>query len=166
MKVESYKIKGWEEGVIGVLIKENEEWVLIGDISSDYHVDGYALLRKSKIKKRSTKDWENQVALVLSLQKYEPSLRKGFKFGSLESMLKWIQKEYGIFAFQDKIEESMEVGTMEDITDKVLGLNFLMTDGRYDDDYIYDYKVNQIRKVSFGTHYLNALDLLQAHHAE
>jgi len=139
---------------------------LIGEISSDYHVDGFALLRKSKIKKRSTKSWERQVALVLELQKYSPSLRRGFKFGSLATMLRWIQKEYGLFAFQDKIEESMEVGTMEDIKGNTLGLNFIMTDGRFDDEFIYDYKVDQIRKISFGTHYLDALDLLHEHHSE
>lgn len=165
MKVESFKIKGWKEGVIGVLIEENDDWVLIGDISSDYHVDGFALLRKSKIKKRETKAWEEQVALVLSLQKYEPSLRKGFKFGTVKSMLTWIEKSYGLFAFQDKLEESMEVGTMEDLKGNVLGLNFLMTDGRYDEDFIYDYKVKQIRKISFDSQYLNALGLLHEHHS-
>ena len=50
MKVETYKIKGWREKETGLLIAENEEWVLVKHIPVDYMVDGYKLYQKKFIK--------------------------------------------------------------------------------------------------------------------
>ncbi len=163
MLVETYKIKSWDEELMGVVIKENDDWILIQEIEGDYQVDGYTLLKKEFVKKRRSKKWEKQVALVLELNKHKPALT-GFRFGKVESMLKWIEKRHDIFAFQDKVEESIEIGKVEDIKENVLGLHFLKANGKYESEYIYDYKLNQIRKISFDTHYLRSLKLLNAHH--
>lgn len=163
MKVETYKIKGWKDQMMGVIIKESKEWLLVQEIEGDYHVDGYTLLRKSFIKKRRCKQWEKQVALVLDLHKHKPEL-KGFRFAKLPTMLKWIEKHHGIFSFQDKVEESIEIGKVEDVVDNVLGLNFLLANGQFVDKHVYEYNMDKIRKVSFDTHYLNSLKLLNAHH--
>ena len=163
MKVETYTIKGWDDPIMGVVIDENDDWILISEVATDYHVDGFALLKKSYIKKRRTKKWEKQVALVLELQKFEPKMKKGFSFGTLESMLKWIESKYTIFAFQDQIEDSLEIGVVEDLSGNTLGLNFLKADGEFEPDYIYDYKVKKIRKITFDTYYLNALKILSKH---
>ena len=162
MQVETYKIKTWNDTITGLLIKENDDWILIKEVEGDYHVDGFTLLRKEYVKKRKTKKWEKQVAIVLGLQKVSKTLR-GFKFGDLPTMMAWIEKKYGLFAFQDNVEESIEIGRVEDIKDGTLGLNFLKADGTFVADYVYDYKLNKIRKVSFATHYLNSLLLLNKH---
>jgi len=160
MKVETYTIKGWEDPIMGVVINENDDWILVSEVATDYHVDGFALLKKSYIKKRRTKKWEKQVAQVLTLQKFKPKSTRGFKFGTVAEMLAWIEKKYEIFAFQDQMENSLEIGVIEDITEKKLGLHFLKANGEYEPDYVYDYKVSKIRKISFDTYYLNALKVL------
>ena len=124
MLVETYKIKSWKEELMGVVIKENVDWILIQEIEGDYQVDGYTLLKKEFVKKRRSKKWEAQVALVLQLQKHKPALR-GFRFGAVPTMLRWIEKRFEIFAFQDKVEESIEIGKVEDIKDNVLGLSLI-----------------------------------------
>jgi len=163
VQVETYKIKSWKDRMMGVVIKENDDWILLQEIEGDYQVDGYCLLRKKFVQKRRAKKWEEQVALVLKLQKHKPSLT-GFRFGTLPAMLRWIEKRYDIFAFQDKVEQSIEIGKVEDINDKTLGLNFLKADGMYESEYVYDYKIKDIRKISFDTHYLKSLKLLNGHH--
>lgn len=162
MLVETYKIKSWKEELMGVVIKENDDWILIQEIEGDYQVDGYALLKKEFVKKRRSKKWEAQVALVLQLQKHKPALR-GFRFGTVPTMLRWIEKRFEIFAFQDKVEESIEIGKVEDIKDNVLGMHFLKANGKYESEFIYDYKLSQLRKISFDTHYLRSLKLLNGH---
>jgi|TARA_B110000908_G_C10074381_1_gene366583 hypothetical protein len=57
MKIESYKIKGWKETETGIVISENEDWLLVNHIV-DYVLDGFKLYRKSYIKKRISGDSE------------------------------------------------------------------------------------------------------------
>ena len=52
LKVESYKIKGWKAIPRGLLIAENEKWILVKNIPVDYVVDGYKLYQKRYITKR------------------------------------------------------------------------------------------------------------------
>ena len=163
MLVESYTIKGWNDPIMGVLLDENDDWLLISEVATDYNIDGFALVNKSFVKKRKTKKWEKQVSLVLELQKYKPKSTRGFKFGTVESMLQWIEKKYEIFAFQDQMEESLEIGSVEDISGNKLGLNFLKANGEFEAEYVYDYKISKIRKITFDTYYLNALKLLSKH---
>ncbi len=42
MKIESYKIKGWRETETGIVISENEDWILVNHIV-DYVLDGFKL---------------------------------------------------------------------------------------------------------------------------
>ena len=46
MKVESFKIIDWEDSEQGLLITENENWILVKHIPVDYVVDGYKLYKK------------------------------------------------------------------------------------------------------------------------
>lgn len=166
IKVEAYKIKGWKETVLGVLLEENDQWILINEISMDYQLDGFAILSKKFVKKRSTKKWEKQIAQVLELKKYKPQLDASFKFGSFEQMAGWIEEKFVLLQFQDDIEASLEIGKIDTIEDNILHLLFLKADGKFKQKYTYEYKVNSIRKINFNTDYLNSLLLLAKHNSK
>ena len=40
MKIEAFKIKGWSVKETGLVVAENEDWLLVKHIPIDYVVDG------------------------------------------------------------------------------------------------------------------------------
>ena len=90
MKVETYKIKGWKEKVRGLLISENEDWILVKHIPFDYMTDGFKLYSKKYITKRESKSKEQKIAKVLSLKNVSQIKPKKFKFGSTIDVLTWL----------------------------------------------------------------------------
>jgi len=162
MKVESYIIKDWKNGISGVPVLENKNWLLIHEIATDYQLDGYALLRKSSIIGRSSGKWEKKVKRVLKLRNFKPTKPKKFKLTDLPSMLDQIVLKYGLFSFQDKMEKSIQVGLIDHFSKKYLYLSFIDANGILDQEYLSQYKLKSIRKVSFNTDYINAVKLLFA----
>ncbi len=160
MKVEAYQIKGWNTDVAGVVMSENDDWILINEIPVDYQVDGFTLINKAFVKKRYTKKFEKRIAKVLSLKKYKAPKVKGFKFGKIADMLLWIENKYGFFQFQDDLEESLEIGVIDIIKKNNLSLLFLKQNGKFDWKYVYEYKLDKIRKITFDSNYLQSLKLL------
>jgi len=51
-KVETYEVTYWEDSESGLLIAENEEWILVKHIPVDYVIDGYRLYKKEFVAKR------------------------------------------------------------------------------------------------------------------
>ncbi len=47
----SFKIKGWENVLHGVVCKATTDWVLIKNIARDFLCDGFALMQTRYIKK-------------------------------------------------------------------------------------------------------------------
>ena len=54
MKVETYRVTGWEDVERGLIVAENDEWLLVKHIPIDYIVDGYKLYRKAFIASRES----------------------------------------------------------------------------------------------------------------
>ena len=68
MRVERFEIQDWEEPQTGLLLAENEEWVLVKHIPVDFVVDGYKLYKKQFILSRSNGAEEQLIARVLKLK--------------------------------------------------------------------------------------------------
>lgn len=165
MKVETFKIKGWKTPVTGVVMMENKDWILINDVLLEYQADGYSLLAKKYVKDRYSTKLENQIALVLELKGHKAKISKKFELGELGDMLEWIQDRYGLIQLQDKLEQSLEIGFVEEIDKKKLGLVFMKPNGKFKEKYLYEYKIKGIRKITFDTDYLYSLSLLADHKA-
>ena len=87
-KVESYKIKGWKDKETGVLISENEDWILVNHIPADYALDGFKLYRKKFVKKRISGASEKQIERVLNLKNKKTPELKDFEFNDVLATLK------------------------------------------------------------------------------
>lgn len=160
MRVESYKIKGWKEKETGVLITENENWILVNHIPNDYALDGFKLYRKKFVKKRISGDSEKQIERVLSLKNKKTPELKGFAFNDVLEILKWSEEKYGLFEFQDKGETELFYGRINRSENDVLIIDMIKSNGQIESDYDFEFSLNKIRSITFETDYFESIRLL------
>ncbi len=162
MKVESYKIKGWKEKETGVLISENEDWILVNHIPADYTLDGFKLYRKRFVKKRISKTSEKQIERVLNLKGKKTPELKEFVFNNVLETLKWSEKKYGLFEFQDKGETELFYGKINRTENDILIIDMVKSNGKVEIDYDFEFSLNKIRSITFETDYFESIRLLMA----
>ncbi len=160
MKVETYKIKGWKNLETGLLIDENAKWILVKHISGDYLVDGYKVYNKNTVLKRMHKKDEKLKEKVLSLKKVEAKKPKGFKFGSMKTMLEWSEKKYGLFEFQDFEEEVLFYGKIKKIDKELMRIHMIEPNGKLKKNFDYDFSLKDIQALVFESDYFNSIRLL------
>jgi hypothetical protein len=160
MKVESYKIKSWKEKEIGLLISENEDWILVKHIPVDYVIDGYKLYRKKYVKDRISKNKEAKIQRVLNLKKVTANEPKEFKFEGVLDVLKWSEKKYGLFEFQDKDESELFYGKVNHSNGKSLIIDMIKSNGKIEFEYDFEFDIAQIRSITFETDYFESIRLL------
>jgi hypothetical protein len=160
LRVESYKIKGWKEKETGVLITENENWILVNHIPNDYALDGFKLYRKKFVKKRISGDSEKQIERVLSLKNKKTPELKGFAFNDVLEILKWSEEKYGLFEFQDKGETELFYGRINRSENDVLIIDMIKSNGQIESDYDFEFSLNKIRSITFETDYFESIRLL------
>ena len=158
--VETFKIKGWKEKETGLLVAENEKWILVKHIPVDYLVDGYKLYKKKFIKSRESKEREAQVAHVLGLKGVKAKKPKGFEFAGVVDTLKWSEKKYGLFEFQDSEEGALQLGKINTVSKKSLFIDFITAEGKLKKAFKFSFKTNEIRSITFESDYFNSIKLL------
>lgn len=160
MKVETYKIKDWEETETGLLIAENEDWLLVKHIPVDYVVDGYKLYKKSFIESRVNTEEERQKEKVLGLKGVSTDLPEGFVFSDAIGLLSWVEAHYDMFEFQGYEESELTYGKLLEADGDKLVIDSIAADGTVDYGYPYHEGVGEIRVISFETDYHTSIRLL------
>jgi hypothetical protein len=160
MKVESFQAEGWEEPEMGLIITENDEWILVKHLPAEYVVDGYKLYRKRFLKSRMAGEDEKKVARVLQLKKVDVTAPAGFKLGPVLDMLRWIEGHFGLFELQDQEESELYYGRIHKESDGLVILEMIDADGHGEVDEDYDHVLEQIATIAFGSDYLYSLNLL------
>ncbi|WP_106794758.1 hypothetical protein [Aquimarina sp. Aq78] len=159
MKVETYKITGWEEKETGLLISENEDWILVKHIPVDYVVDGFKLYRKKTVKKRKSKTKEGKISRVLKLKNIKTDVPDGFKFGNTLEILQWSEKKHGVFEFQDN-EAEIFYGKLNQTKENIFNIDLVNSDGSIEKNYDYDFLTDDITAITFETDYFESVRLL------
>ena len=160
MKVESFKIKGWKEKVTGVIISENENWILVNHIPVDYVIDGFKLYRKKFIKKRESIKSEKKIERVLNLKNKKLPELKDFSFNNTLETLKWSEKKYGLFEFQDKEETELFYGNINRTEKDILIIDMIKANGQIETDFDFEFSLKKIRSITFETDYFESVRLL------
>lgn len=160
MLVETYKIKGWKKRETGLLVAENKDWILVKYIAEDYLIDGYKLFQKKYIKKRMSGAEEKLQARVLKLKKVKATNPKKFKFGSTSNVLKWVEKNYGLFEFQDNEEKELFFGKINQIKGDELIIDMINTEGGIEKNDNWVFSLKKIRSITFDSDYFRSLILL------
>ncbi|QHT70279.1 hypothetical protein GXP67_28325 [Rhodocytophaga rosea] len=160
MKVERYKIKGWTQEEQGLLIDENEEWVLVKHIPVDYVIDGYKLYRKQFIHKRLHLKKDAEIERVLKLKRIKEDKPIDFQFKSVVETLKWSEETYGLFEFQDQLQTELFYGKVNHIQNNLLVIDMIKANGKEEKAYDYEFELDEIRVITFETDYFESIRLL------
>lgn len=160
MTVESFEIENWEEHRRGLTLAENTDWLLLHNIPVDYVLDGYILYNKKYITKRINGSEERFVERVLSLKQHISLIPESFAFTDTIGFLKWCENKFGIFEFQDEDENALTYGTISKVVGNELIVNFIDAKGIVEENFDYDFEINQIRSISFSSNYFEAIRLL------
>lgn len=167
MSVETFTIGGWNEPETGLVIGEDNDWVLVKYIPVDYQIDGYKIYKKAFIEERSYTTREAAVEKVLKLKGIKAEVPVGFSFdstmnlfGSTINLLKWSEQKYGLFEFQDDGEKEVFYGRISKVKDKLLTIDMVKADGSVVEKYDYEFEVNKIRAIAFESDYFMSMKLL------
>lgn len=159
-KVETYKVTDWEESESGLLIAENEDWILVKHIPVDYVIDGYRLYKKEFITDRERTEKEKQIEKVLELKRIDIKQPDNFQFSDTLSLLKWCENEFGLFEFQDDDETELFYGKIREVKANLLTIDMIKANGAIEPDYDYEYNMDEIRVITFLTDYFTSIGLL------
>ena len=160
MIVEKFKIKGWKKKEIGILISENEDWILVKYIVGDYMVDGYKIYNKNFIKKRVIISDNETLSIVLKLKKLNLNIPSGFKFGTAIEMLKWSEEKYGLFEFQDDNETELFYGKLNKVIGNEFIIDMILSDGTLEYQYDFNFLTDKIRVITIESDYFESIQLL------
>ncbi|MDC8003926.1 hypothetical protein POV27_07670 [Aureisphaera galaxeae] len=160
MKVETYKIKDWEDSEQGLLLAENEQWILVKHIPVDYVIDGYRLYHKGFVEERSSTVQDAQIEKVLRLKNVEDAPPANFSFADTLGLLDWVESNYGIFEFQDDDESELFYGKKNRIENNALIIDMIHSDGSVEVDYDYEFNLDEIRVITFESDYHTSIQLL------
>ncbi len=159
MKVETYKITGWKEKETGLLVDENEDWILVKHIPVDYVIDGYKLYNKRYLKNRKTKAKEEKISRVLQLKNVQTKTPDTFKFNNVLQTLIWSEKKYGLFEFQDN-ETEVFYGTLNMAEEDTFIINMIKSNGKIEEEFDYEFSINDISIITFESDYFDSMRLL------
>ena len=160
MRVEKYKFKNWKESETGLLIDEDDSWILVRHIPVDYVIDGYKIYNKNFIQKREHSTNEICIEKVLILKNIEISLPENFFFSNTINLLKWVESKYGIFEFQDDDESELFYGKLRSVNKGNLIIDMILEDGSVDVDKNNVFNIDEIRAIAFESDYHLSLRLL------
>lgn len=160
MRVERFEIQDWEEPQTGLLLAENEEWVLVKHIPVDFFVDGYKLYKKQFILSRSNGAEEQLIERVLKLKNETTALPERFEFQATADVLRWSEREFDLFEFQDEDETELFYGRINRLEKSDLIIDMVLSDGTLELDYDIVFNIDAIRAITFGSDYFNSIRLL------
>ncbi|MEO0340443.1 MAG: hypothetical protein AAF242_14680 [Bacteroidota bacterium] len=164
INIRHYLLKDWEEEITGVVLAENQDWILLHEIVSDYALDGYVLANKSQIEDHYKNEQSDLQELVLNLRNYLPTLPAHFKMGTVEEMLKQINKQHIIFGVHEE-EEIISIGTIQSIVANELRLHYISPTGYEDPSIVTPIFMTSIHTITFDNDYINAVKLLAKYRA-
>lgn len=158
--VESFEVEGWEEKQTGLVVLENEEWLLVKDIPVDYVVDGYKIYKKQFINNRLQEDNEKKIERVLKLKGVEANAPEGLTLGSVAEILAWCEARFGLFEFQDGEDDELFYGRINTIEGRSLIIDSIKTDGKTEFEFDCEFDMDEIRVITFESDYFNSIRLL------
>ncbi|WP_298122226.1 hypothetical protein [Flavobacterium sp.] len=165
MLIEKFKLKGWKKKETGILIFENENWILAKHIPIDYTVDGYKIYNKKFIKKRKAISNDDKLVIVLKLKKLNLEKPKDLKLDSAFDILKWSENKYGLFEFQDDSENELFYGKMNKIIGNEFIIDMILSNGKIETEYDFNFLIYEIRVITFETDYFESIRLLMNYEA-
>ncbi|MBL1280664.1 MAG: hypothetical protein COA33_010340 [Fluviicola sp.] len=160
MIIETYKINGWEDEETGILLYENDDWILVKHIPIDYQIDGYKIYCKKWIDARKSGLKEKQIKHVLKLKNVDSAIPSGLKLDNTHSILNQIEKKLGLVEFQDSDSDDLFYAKNINIHGDEFSIDMVDSKGVLEKCYDYRFSFNEIRSIAFKSDYFESIVLL------
>jgi len=145
---------------MGIVLDENDKWLLVKCVSEDYYTDGFCVYNKNFVLNRVNGSHERFYERVLKLKNEPLDIPSDFEFTDTIGLLKWCQNKFGLFEIQDEDETALSIGRINSVFDTTLIIDFISSKGEVEVAHEYEFDLEEIRAVSFSSHYFNAIRLL------
>ena len=142
----------------GLVVDYNDDWTLMKLNPCDYCIDGYVILRHKNIEgfKRDAKVRFKEK--VIKLKGDHVPVIRNFPLTDLETILSYLTKKYGVFAFYLKSENSCHLGKLRSFKNDKLTIDYLNPKGIWSTQM--QFRPGDIRTIDFDTDYINSLKLI------
>lgn len=157
--VETYKIRGWQEDETGLLLFENDKWILVTHIPVDYQVDGFKIYHKKWIESRTSGEKEAHIERVLRLKGISLDVPE-INLGNTQEILTQLELKYGLFEFQDGDGEELFFGKLNKVNGDAFTINMIGSKGEISINYDFEFSFDEVRSITFETDYFQSIRLL------
>lgn len=150
-------LKNWNEPIWGILNSEGKEWIFIKKITNDYLHDGYALVRRKKIKKIIRDSDVLFKENVLIAKGYMNSiLSSNIPMDSLSSPLIWLCGDKKTVLLSPKDEAVCYMGNILRVSKSLFYLQAMTSVGVWEKE-LFRYIISDIVTIEYDTDYINSL---------
>ncbi len=149
-----------KQSISGLLIDYNDEWTLLKYNPVDYVIDGYVIIRHKNIAFAARGVKEKFKEKIIKLKKITVTDKDKIPISSIDVILKYLSKNFGVFTLYTKSEAACYLGRLESIDDKELILKYLNPEGKWEGKK--QFTPNKIRVMEFDNDYINSLKLIFA----
>jgi hypothetical protein len=154
----SVQFKDRKTPIYGYVVDYNDDWTLMKYNPVDYIIDGYVIFRHKNIESVNRGTDEKWREKVINLKGLQPTDKDIVPLTDLETILKYLTDNFGVFQVYTKSEKACYLGRLKSIDHKELVLDTLNTKGKWDGQM--KFRTRDIRVIEFDTDYINSLKLV------
>lgn len=142
----------------GFIVDYNDDWTLMKANPCDFCIDGYVILRHKNIEGSKRDEGVRFREKVIKLKGDHIPVVKKFPLTDLQTILSYLTKKYGLFAFYLKSENACYVGKLRSFEKNKLTIDYMTPKGIWAKQM--QFRPGDIRTIDFDTDYLNSLKLV------
>lgn len=139
----------------GFLLDFNKDWILLRSNPVDYVIDGFIILRNKNLEAVISDDDTQFKEKVIRLKELKLTSDTIIPLTSLEIILSFLTKKFGIFQLATKKSSAVYLGKLSEFNQDEFFIEFLNTKGVFDGEI--SFKSKKIRSIEFDTDYINSL---------
>ena len=155
-KLYSFKFPKRKSEIQGIVLDYNDEWTLLKR-TYDYSTDGYTVFKNDKVE-ATHGEYEKFAAKIFKLKNYSPQKEPKIPIDNLESLLSYIDKKHSLIQLDTKDGEAFDVVKYLGSDNNLYIFDELTTRAKW--RYKLKLPAQEIKYISFGNDYLNALKLV------
>lgn len=155
-KLYTFKIKGWNDSVLGLLESIGNEWLLIKRIGDDFRYDGYGLIRRKYVQCSILDTDSSFKEDVLSVVGIMDIKLPHIPLETISGPFNWIKESNMTVELYPKDDSIMFVGKMLTLLKSSFLLSTIDEKARWDSE-PYRIKMNEIVSICVDTDYVSSL---------
>ena len=154
----SIEFEDKKEIFTGFLIDWTEDWILLKNNPVDFIIDGYTILRNTRVQSIIQDEDHEFTERVIKLKGLKTSAEEIIPLKDLPTIIQFLSDKYEVFQLAKKSDKAVYLGKLIAINDDELVIDFLGTEGKFDGEMAF--KPSKVRVIEFDTDYINSLKLI------